>query len=313
MSAPRRVLIVGYGFMGRIHADNVRRHPELELAGVVDPALPALVDVPVFADLDAALAALKPQIAVVAVHTMLHCRVAGRCLEAGCDVLLEKPISLDLVEARALKELAERQKRLLMIGHCLRFFPAYCRLRQFLKSGELGRLKLLKLYRHNAEPHWGQWQDETVKRNWGGAFFDLAIHDIDFVLSIFGEPERIEQPGGVAGCFGTLYLNAVWYYRSGEVVTIESGSIFPPGFTLRAGGWAAFEKGSITFAGDGSLFELCTDGRKQQLAVEPGCGYFEMLDYFNNAVAGREPLRCCTAGQAIRTIEVCRRHLPAGS
>lgn len=307
---PLRALVIGYGFMGRTHAANVRAHPGLELCGVVDPALPAIEGVPVYADAETALRELRPDIAIVAVHTYLHVPVATLCLGHGCHVLLEKPICLDPAEARILAAKAASAGRRLMVGHCVRFFPAYVRFREICASGCYGRLRLLKLYRFNAEPHWGQWDRPEVRKSWGGALYDLAIHDIDYAASLLGAPDEIANSPLAAGQFGDRYVNALWHYRSGATVAIESGSIFPAGFKLDAGGWASFEKAAVRFSCAGDIFEIITADGVERATLDTGRdGYWRMLDYFAACVRDNADTSLCTTADAIRTIELCQRHL----
>lgn len=305
-----RVLVVGYGFMGRKHAENVRNHPQLELCGVVDPALPAIAGTPVYGELDAALAAAKPDIAIVAVHTYLHFKVASRCLESGCQVILEKPISLDLEEARRLQKLAEDRGVRLMVAHCVRFFPAYLKFREMVETGRFGQLRLLKLYRYNAEPSWGEWRRKEVKAGWGGALYDLAIHDIDYAASLLGEPEEVVNSPLAADRFGDRYVNALWRYRSGTTVAIECGNIFPAGFKLCSGGWASFEKAAVRFSFGGDRFDVIDDDGVKPVELDTRRdGYENLLDYFVGRVRDGVGIDRCSAGDAIRTIELCRRHL----
>ena len=130
-----RVAVAGAGAFGRNHLRVLR---ELEaggagaaLAAVVEPdaargaEAAAKYGVPVFASAEELLAAgLKLDAAVVAVPTVRHCAVAGALLDAGLDVLVEKPLAANLAEADDLIARAERGGRILQPGHLERFNPA---------------------------------------------------------------------------------------------------------------------------------------------------------------------------------------------
>ena len=305
-----RAAVVGYGMMGRTHAGNIRKLPGLELCAVIDPARPQVDDAPVYADAAEALEKERPDIVVAAVHTFLHYRTAKLALEHDCNVLVEKPITLDLDEGRELIDLARARNRKLMVGHCLRFFPAYRKLREYVENGALGKLLYLKLYRHNESPAWGDWTKPEVAKGSGGALFDLAIHDIDYVSSLFGDPASFRVIHPQAEAFANRLIETFWSYPDGTEVSIESGGIFPKGYTLRAGGWALFERGALNFNGPGTRFEVIgPDGaEKLDLSGEPD-GYYRMMEYFADAVRTGGDLALCPPEQSLHTIELCRRHM----
>ena len=79
----------------------------------------------------------------------------------------------------------------LMIGHCLRFMPAYESLRECIKSGEYGELESISMNRHSVYPDWGadRWHDDKSKC--GGCLIDTHIHDVDVARFLLGEPDRV--------------------------------------------------------------------------------------------------------------------------
>ena len=120
--------------------------------------------------------------AVVAVPTTAHVEIACALLEAGIDVLVEKPIAPDLASARRLVEPAERLGRVLQVGHLERFNPAVTALCQVV------RLPLF-FEVHRLSPFTPRSLDVDV-------VLDLMIHDIDVVLSLVGPmPEEIRAAG----------------------------------------------------------------------------------------------------------------------
>ena len=304
-----RVAVVGYGRMGRCHADNVRKLDGLTLCAVIDPALPQVDDAPVYAGISEALDKENPDVVVVAVHTFLHYQTARIALEHGCHVLVEKPLTLSVEEGRELIELARARNLKLMVGHCLRFFPAYRKLREFVENGKLGKLRYLKLFRHNESPAWGDWTKPEVARGSGGALFDLAIHDIDFTYSLLGEPESFRVVHANDRNFANRLIESFWMYPDNVEVAIESGGIFPTGYGLRSGGWALFEKGALNFNGFATRFEVCSENGTEMvdLSNEPD-GYYLMMEYFTGRVRDGGELRLCPPEESLHTIELCHRH-----
>jgi predicted dehydrogenase len=126
---PIRVAVVGAGEFGRNHVRVWRDLEGVELAGVIDtnPERAAKVasefGTKVIRDLDA-LAAERVSAVSVAVPTREHARVGCRLLDAGMDILVEKPMAVSLAEADELIASAERSGSILQIGHVERFNPA---------------------------------------------------------------------------------------------------------------------------------------------------------------------------------------------
>src|SRR5271168_3504706 len=83
-----------------------------------------------------------PSITAVALATpaVTHYELAKAALEAGKDVLVEKPLAVDVKHGEELLKIADRNSRILMVGHILRYHPAILKLQQFIHDGALGRI-----------------------------------------------------------------------------------------------------------------------------------------------------------------------------
>ena len=116
-----------------------------------------------------------------------HAGLVRRALEAGKDVLVEKPLCLDIDEGRALVALAERNHRVLMVGHLLQYHPAVLRLCEMVRGGELGRIQYIYSNRLNL----GRIRREENIR------WSFAPHDVSVILGLLGElPENVQAQGG---------------------------------------------------------------------------------------------------------------------
>jgi predicted dehydrogenase len=180
-----RVAVVGAGEFGRRHMRAVSQSARAELVAVVDidPAR-AAVAAEYQCEALANLAALngRADAAIVAVPTSAHVETACALLEAGVDVLVEKPIAPDLASAERLVETAASRRRVLQVGHLERFNPAVTALQR------VSRLPLF-FEIHRLSPFTPRSLDVDV-------VLDLMIHDIDIVLSLTGAmPEEIRAAG----------------------------------------------------------------------------------------------------------------------
>lgn len=128
-------------------------------------------------DVDAIVMALPPQ---------FHAESAIKAVENGKDVLVEKPIALTVADAKRAVAAADANKRIFMVGHVLRFHPAFEKLKELIDSGELGEIK----YIHSHRLGLGKFHTEN------DALWDLAPHDLSMILAITGtEPVEIRGEG----------------------------------------------------------------------------------------------------------------------
>jgi UDP-2-acetamido-3-amino-2,3-dideoxy-glucuronate N-acetyltransferase len=131
-----------------------------------------------------------PQITkvVIATPAASHFELARAALAAGKHVFVEKPLCLQLEQAKTLIALGERQQRLLMVGHLLQYHPCIVRLRELVQGGALGRLLTLTSNRLNL----GKFRTEE------NALWSFAPHDVSVILSLMGDqlPELVRCVGG---------------------------------------------------------------------------------------------------------------------
>jgi predicted dehydrogenase len=183
---PIRTAVIGAGQFGRNHCRVVHESPRADLAFVVD------VDAARAAEAAAAAGALpltdyrslagQVDAAIVAAPTTVHEEIASALLEAGIDVLVEKPVAPDVAAASRLIEIAERRGRILQVGHLERFNPAVV---------ELERRATLPLFFeiHRLNVFSPRSLDVDV-------VLDLMIHDVDVVLGLTSvEPEEVRAAG----------------------------------------------------------------------------------------------------------------------
>ena len=128
-------------------------------------------------DVDAIVMALPPQ---------FHAEYSIKAVEAGKDVLVEKPIALTVADAERSVAAAEAAGRIFMVGHVLRFHPAFEKLKELIDNDELGTIR----YIHSHRLGLGKFHTEN------DALWDLAPHDLSMILAITGtEPVEIRGEG----------------------------------------------------------------------------------------------------------------------
>lgn len=188
-----RAGVIGYGYWGPNFVRVLRSLPECRLLGVVDPREEALVSaarmhpgVGLFRTVDDLLEAGVDAVAV-ATPASTHYAIGKRLLEAGIDVLIEKPLALSVRDGRELAEIAEARRRVLMVGHLLEYHPALVQFRDIVRSGELGDLYYLYTTRVNL----------GKVRAAESALWDLAPHDVSIIRFLTdARPVRVSAQGG---------------------------------------------------------------------------------------------------------------------
>ena len=182
-----RIGVVGTGYLGRLHARVLTEMPEVNVVGFVEPRdavadeVEANLKIRRFASVDE----LEEHVecAVVATTTDKHYEVAKSLLKAGCDVMIEKPITSTVDDARMLIELAKSQGRIIQVGHVERYNPAIVAAAPFLGSPRYIEAERIGVFS-------GRSLDIDV-------LLDLMIHDLNLVLSFVDSPVRAVQAVGV--------------------------------------------------------------------------------------------------------------------
>jgi predicted dehydrogenase len=194
-----KVLIAGLGSVGRRHFRNLiaLREKDIILLRTRKATLPddELAGYPVETDLGEALQKHKPHAVIVANPTSMHLDVAIPAAEAGCHILLEKPVSHSLERLDALKEAAEKSGSKILVGFQFRFHPTLIKARELIQSNALG--KILTVHAHWGEylPQWHPWEDYrqsyAARADLGGGVAVTLTHPLDYLRYLLGEVESI--------------------------------------------------------------------------------------------------------------------------
>lgn len=184
-----KIAVVGCGYWGANHIRTLKGLGALYAVADVNPARAEgfaaeygclAVDVDAVyerQDIDALVLALPPQ---------FHASCAIRAVAAGKDVFVEKPIALTVADAKAAVAAARAASRVFMVGHVLRFHPAFEKLQALIAAGDLGTVR----YIHSHRLGLGKFHTEN------DALWDLAPHDLSMILAITGEaPSEVRGEG----------------------------------------------------------------------------------------------------------------------
>lgn len=195
MSVPLNVVLVGYGFVGKVfHAPLIQATPGLSLHTVVSrDAGKVQADWPharVVADAQAAFDDPAIDLVVIASPNASHAPLAIAALVAGKHVVVDKPFTLSLQEADAVVAAARQADRLLSVFQNRRWDADFLTLRRLIDTGTLGRVAAFHShfdrFRPVVQDRWRE-RDEAG----GGLWYDLGPHLLDQAVQLFGLPQAI--------------------------------------------------------------------------------------------------------------------------
>ena len=187
-----RVAVIGAGYWGINHVRNFFELGALELvcdesAAMLENVEARFKGIRTESDFHVALNDGQIDAVVIATPAETHYTIAGLALESGKDVLVEKPLTLNLSEAERLLELSIEKKAILMVGHLLEYHPAVIRLRELIECDELGELRYIYSNRLNLG---------KVRRE-ENILWSFAPHDIAIILRLVGMlPTVVSATGG---------------------------------------------------------------------------------------------------------------------
>ena len=204
--------VIGFGYWGKNLIRNFHEIGALRAICDSDPQRELLVkekypQAAFTTSIDSILANASINAVAIASPAVTHFDIARRALEAGKDVFVEKPLAISVDDGRRLVALAAERRRILMVGHILRYHPAVIALDRMIRDGGLGRLEYLYSNRLNI----GKIRTEE------NILWSFAPHDISVMLALLGE-----NPCSVS-CQGGSYIN-----ESVADVTV-SQFLFPSG------------------------------------------------------------------------------------
>ncbi len=213
-----KIAVVGVGHLGSLHARIYSELDRVKLVGVVDNdfsrakeiagkygclAFKRLEDLP-----------LEIEAASVVVPTDRHYEVAVALMERGCHLLVEKPITDNIITARELLRLAEKRSLLLQVGHVERFNTGILALEKIIKEPRF-------IECHRNAPF--QLRGTEV-----GVVLDLMIHDLDIILHLVASPvESLEAVGATVLSQHEDIANARIRFKNGCIANITTSRISP--------------------------------------------------------------------------------------
>ena len=265
-----KIGLIGCGYMGAMHANCYKNLEGVEIAAVADlrpekaRELAADTNAEIFGDGKDLIANANVDVIDICLPTYLHTEYALLAMDKVKYLFIEKPVTLTVEESEILMKKQLDTGCNVQVGQVIRFWDEYVELRNIFNSGKYGKVVNANFRRISPSPDWG-WE------NWlhniplsGGAAEDLHIHDIDFVLSMFGEPVKLysvrQKLGEKNG-----YVNTLMEYED-AVVTVEGTWDLPSTHPFEASFRVVFDNAVVE--NSGGKFMLYTTNGAEEIKIE---------------------------------------------
>ncbi len=314
-----KVGLIGCGFMGTMHCNCYKNIAGVEIVALADirrekaEALAGGTNATIYGDGKDLIDCADVDIIDICLPTYLHTKYALMAMDKVKYVFVEKPVALNEAEGKELLAKAEKVGCQVQVGQVIRFWDEYVALKEMVDSNKYGKIINANFRRISPIPTWG-WNDWLLKTEYsGGAAQDLHIHDIDYALSLFGEPKEIKSMKNIIGEKNS-YINSLLRYDD-FVVSVEGTWALPTTYPFTATFRVVFEKATIENAGgkficytENGAEEIKID--KQEIAgdafeggnVSDLGGYYNELVYFTDKAKNNEAVEKATLKDAAASL-----------
>ncbi len=317
-----RIGICGLGMMGRSHLANALKIDELEVAALcdIDPAkfdlsrivpgnLPleqvksSLDNVPRYEQYEQMLDEAELDAMIVTTPSDLHPSMATAALEAGLHVFTEKPIAVTVEGGERVYRAVEASGKVLVVGHVVRFIPAYQKLGEWVRNQTWGPVVSAEFSRSCGLPGWGERGWFTDPARSGGMPVDLHIHDADFILHTFGPPPAVRSVRSFNSPSQTDIIETLYIYNEMPVRSWGGWVHRTSGFSA----WAniTFEEATVSYnTRQGDHIAVYHHDESEAVELSDAGGYETELREFVRCARAGHPSPVCPPKSAVDSLRL---------
>ena len=312
-----RIGLIGCGFMGKMHSECYKIIPGVEVVAVADlrrdyaEAIVGNSGAQIYSSAKELIENASVDAIDICLPTYLHAQYALMAMDKVKYLMVEKPLALTVDEGKALLEKAKATGCRVQVGQCLRFSKIYSPLKDLVKSERYGKPVFGNLYRISPRPDWA-WDNWLfdIKRS-GGAAQDLHVHDVDYMLHLFGRPEKTVVHKNSIGEENSSIVTSMQY--KDFCITVEGGWDMPATFPFSEGYRVRFERGAIEYK-NGVITEYDEETAKV-VELESSVGtveggnvsdlgeYFYELTYFTDRIKANEEIEEASLELGFNTLD----------
>ena len=323
-----RVGIVGTGFMAVAHIRAYQQVEGVEISALCNPSgrnldgdfsdvhgnvgsdEPVKLDmanVVAYRNLEDLLADESIDLIDITTPTFLHHEQALAAIASGKHVICEKPLARTSMEAREIVEAAENAKGYFMPAMCLRFWPEWALVKEYITDGRFGKPLSARFRRVAEAPAWGQTSFLDGKKA-GGALLDLHIHDADFAAYCFERPTHVYAQGHSKVSGEIDHVLSQYTVECGAAVSAEGSWAMAKGFGFTMAYTVNFENGTMDYdlaRGDDALKLFEPDKEPQILKLDAGDGYTGQIAHLVESIQSGKAPTTVTASDGLTSVELC--------
>ena len=320
-----KIGIVGFGFMGRMHFRCWQATEGAVVTAVCDADPGAVTEVAaskgniegadgkadlsgvtIYSDYNKFLNEADIDAISLTLPSFLHTGFTEKALRAGLHVLCEKPMALNIAECDRMIDVWKESECVLQIGHCIRFWPEYSKLKELVESGEYGDVLAANFRRLASAPGWSadSWLIDPGKS--GGMPLDLHVHDTDVVQHLFGLPSAVQSHAAYYANGTVGHISTYYDYGAGKIVCAEGSWMVTPSFGFEMNFDVEFENATVRMSSLASPTMKIYPGDAEPIVPElpPGDGYSREIEYFARAVCGEEQPEVVTPEQSRDSVRI---------
>lgn len=321
-----KVGLIGCGFMGAMHANCYKNIKGVEIAALADirrekaEGLAEGTNAVIYGDGMELIEQADVDVIDICLPTFLHAEYALAAMDKVKYLFVEKPVTLTIEESDALLKKSAETGCNVQIGQVIRFWDEYVALKEIVEKKTYGRVVNANFRRISPRPDWG-WNNWLLDNALsGGAAQDLHIHDVDYVLSLFGEPKAFSSIKNVLGEKNS-YIHTLMQYED-HAVTVEGTWDLPGTHPFEATFRVVFEEAVVENAG--GKFMLYTAEEAKEIVIEKKVlsggeaaggnisdlgGYYNELVYFCEKASNGEKIERAALPDAVNSLKFLMKEL----
>lgn len=314
-----RLGLIGCNYMGKMHADCYRTMENVEVVAVADlkaevaNAVAKNFGAKVFTNGMELIESCQLDALDICLPTFLHTQHALKAMDKIKYIFIEKPVALIEAECDSLLEKQRQTGAQVQVGHVIRFWDEYSFLRDVYTDKRYGELINMTLQRISPSPTWGwnSWMQNTKLS--GGAILDLHIHDLDYMLHLFGQPNSVHSVKNVRAEQNS-YVATICQY-DGFAVSVEGTWYLPQSYPFNMYYRAVFEKavveldgGKVTVYDETGSFQPDIPRASRALTnvvgnISETSGYMNELRYFITQATANKPIEKATLQDGVASLK----------
>jgi predicted dehydrogenase len=247
--------LIGAGFIAHAHIGAIKKIEGAEIIAISDKVeekgrkLAESCNAEYYRNIDELLKNADVDCVNICVPTFLHEEMVIKAATAKKHILCEKPMTVSLEAAGNMIKAVKENGIKAIVGQELRFWPEYMRIKEYLDSNALGRPLQAFCQRLAVTPDWHQGNWGASEKFGGGAALDLHIHDLDYLIWLFGKPSIVMAQGMhdpvLKEAGGLVHIATTIEFENRVSAIAEGGWAFKGAFPFTMAIRVLCEKGTI--------------------------------------------------------------------